>query len=150
MFSPNFRTWVLLFLLVSSTFVHSSMSEIDAKKRYMREKVRNMWVYVVTHLLDSLLNLLKWPWPLDFWGRFWEIWVSRMLILVLCFCGFLEIGDDFITGDPALLFSEFDWSLMRSQICNYLLFQWHVLFMIDGVSWCPFGSWENVVEENMP
>ncbi|RVW52808.1 Alpha-mannosidase I MNS5 [Vitis vinifera] len=42
MFSPNFGTWVLMFLLVSSTFVHSSMSEIDAKKRYMREKVRKI------------------------------------------------------------------------------------------------------------
>ncbi|KAL6319065.1 hypothetical protein AAG906_001538 [Vitis piasezkii] len=45
MFSPNFGTWVLMFLLVSSTFVHSSMSEIDAKKRYMREKVRKMFYH---------------------------------------------------------------------------------------------------------
>lgn len=34
-----------MFLLVSSTFVPSSMSEIDAKKRYMREKVRKMFYH---------------------------------------------------------------------------------------------------------
>ncbi|XVF12147.1 hypothetical protein REPUB_Repub08aG0089100 [Reevesia pubescens] len=67
--SRNYGTWLLLFILVSATLVAPSMSQLDsrsaAKKRHMRDKVREMFYHAyenyITHAFphDELKPLTK-------------------------------------------------------------------------------------------